>query len=171
MVEASILVRPLRSTDRPGIAALLAATPAFRPEEATIALEMVDETLDPRPDTDYEWVVAEQAGRLVGFACFGPVPLTLGTFDLYWIAVDPATTRLGVATKLDEAVLAQVSKRPGARWLLAETSTTPEYAPACAFYGRRGYRLLGRLADYYRPGDDRLTFGKRLDGRNPDVPN
>ena len=163
MAETSILLRPLRGDDAPSIAAILAAIPAFRPEEVTIALDMVAETLDPRPDTDYAWVVAEQAGQVVGFACFGPVPLTHGTFDLYWIAVDPAATRGGVATRLDQAVVAHVKATPGARWLLAETSSTAEYLPAHGFYRRRGYDLVGRLADYYRPNDDRLTFGKRLD--------
>ena len=169
MDDHSLAIRPLDRGDRDGIEATLASILAFRPEEATVALEMVDETLDPRPDTDYVWIIAKSQGRLAGFACFGPVPLTEGTFDLYWIAVEPTMARLGVATRLDEAVTDQLLARPGARWLLAETSSTPEYEPARAFYLRQGYTLVGRLADYYRPGDDRLTFGKRLDGDPPHV--
>lgn len=164
MVEDPPVLRPLRSDDRDAIAAILAGIPAFRPEEAAVALEMVAETLDPRPDTDYEWMIAEAAGRVVGFAAFGPVPLTEGTFDLYWIAVATDSGRHGIAAQMDEAVTDQLRSRPGARWLLAETSSTAPYLPARAFYRKRGYAQLGRLADYYRPGDDRLTFGKRLDG-------
>jgi len=164
MVEDQISLRGLRPEDRPEIARILGSTPAFRPEEVAIALELVDETLDPNPSTDYEWIIAELKENVVGFACFGPVPLTEGTFDLYWIAVAPGASRLGIASRLDAAVTANVRTRPRARWLLAETSSTPDYGPARAFYGRRGYRLVGELPDYYRPGDDRLTFGKRLDG-------
>src|SRR5947207_1196024 len=53
-----------------------------------------------RPDTDYCWVLAERAGGLVGFACYGPVPMTQGTFDLYWIAVSPEARGTDVAKRL-----------------------------------------------------------------------
>lgn len=160
---ADLLIRDtLRPADREPIGRILEATGAFRPEEITIGLELVDETLNPGPSTDYRWFLADVDGAMAGFACFGPVPLTDGTYDLYWIAVDPAFGRAGVATRLDEAVEAAV-RAVGARWLLAETSSTPLYAPAQAFYLRRGYRLLERIADFYRAGDDRMTFGKRLD--------
>ena len=69
-----------------------------------------------------------------------------------------------MASALDESVEAEVRSR-GGRWLLAETSSTSPYAPAQAFYLKRGYELLGRIADFYRLGDDRLTYGKRLGPR------
>ncbi len=68
---------------------VLESCDAFRAEEVAIGLELVDESLDPGPSTDYAWLLAELDGEVVGFACFGPVPLTEGTFDLYWIAVAP----------------------------------------------------------------------------------
>ncbi len=163
MTGDPITLRGLRPDDRPRVARVLEACgDAFRPEEVAVGLELVDESLNPGPSTDYAWTLAELAGEVVGFACFGPVPLTEGTFDLYWIAVSPEGRGLGVASRLDSAVEAAVRGR-GARWLLAETSSTPPYAPARAFYLGRGYQLVGRVADFYRPGDDRLTFGKRLD--------
>jgi ribosomal protein S18 acetylase RimI-like enzyme len=163
MEGAEISLREtLRAEDRPAIAAILEGSGAFRAEEIAIGLELVDETLNPGPSTDYRWFLAERAGRLIGFACFGPVPLTEGTWDLYWIAVAPDALRSGAASRLDAAVESAVREK-GARWLLAETSSTPPYVPAQAFYLRRGYHLLGRIADFYRPGDDRMTFGKRLD--------
>jgi ribosomal protein S18 acetylase RimI-like enzyme len=152
----------LLAGDRPAIARILESSGAFQDHEIAIGLELVDESLDPGPSTDYCWFVADLVGKVVGFACFGPVPLTSGTFDLYWIAVAPDARGTGVANKLDDAVTEAVLGR-GGRWLLAETSSTAPYAPAHAFYARRGYRLLERIEDFYRPGDDRLTFGKRLD--------
>lgn len=154
-------LRGLRPDDRDAIARILHDSGAFRPEEIAIGLELVDESLHPGPSTDYEWFVAASAEGVVGFACFGPVPLTEGTWDLYWIAVDPSVRGTGVAATLDEAVTAEVRRR-GGRWLLAETSSTEPYRPAHRFYERRGYRLLSRIDDFYRPGDDRLMFGKRL---------
>lgn len=162
MADGDWNLRELRSTDRPEIARILESSGAFRPDEVTVGLELVDETLNPGPSTDYRWSVAERVGRVVGFACFGPVPMTEGTFDLYWIAVDPEARGSGVAARIEQAVVDEV-RAIGGRWLVAETSSTPPYAPAHAFYARRGYRLLGRIEDYYRPGDDRLIYGKRLD--------
>jgi GNAT superfamily N-acetyltransferase len=157
-----IRLRDLRPEDRQSIERILRAVGVFREPEVQIGLELVDETFQPGPSTDYRWFVADRAGAVVGFACFGPVPLTEGTFDLYWIAVEPGSQGSTVAEMLDEAVTTAV-RSLGARWLLAETSSLPEYGRAHRFYARRGYRLVGKIEDFYRPGDDRLTFGKRLD--------
>jgi ribosomal protein S18 acetylase RimI-like enzyme len=152
----------LRPTDREAIERILKAASAFRPDEVLVGLELVDETLHPTPTTDYRWSVAEMGGEVVGFACFGPVPMTEGTYDLYWIAVDPRVRGTPVAPLLDSAVSESV-RGLGGRWLLAETSSTPPYAAANRFYLKRGYTLIERIADFYREGDDRLTYGKRVD--------
>jgi ribosomal protein S18 acetylase RimI-like enzyme len=162
MPAGEVVLRDLRADDRSEIARILQTAGAFQDQEIAVGLELVDESLDPGPATDYAWWIAQIRGRVVGFACYGPVPLTVGTYDLYWIAVEPDSRGLGVAARLDEAVTTSV-RGLGGRWLLAETSSTAPYAPAQAFYARRGYRLVGRIEDFYRPGDDRLTFGKRLD--------
>ena len=162
MAAGEIQLRSLQANDRPAIARILETSGAFVEAEIAIGLELVDESLNPGPSTDYQWLLAERDGEVAGFACFGPVPLTVGTFDLYWIAVSPEARGSGAAKVLDDAVTEAV-RALGGRWLLAETSSTPPYAPAHAFYARRGYRLLERIEDFYRTGDDRLTFGKRLD--------
>jgi GNAT superfamily N-acetyltransferase len=154
-------LRDLRPSDRGPIARILRESGVFREEEVAVGLELVDESLHPRPDTDYRWVLAERGGEVLGFACFGPVPMTDASFDLYWIAVDPASRGAGIAASLDEAVTEAVRKL-GGRWLLAETSSLPAYEPARRFYLGRGYAILARIPDFYRSGDDRLTFGKRL---------
>jgi len=161
-MSESLLRNQLRRSDREEIGRILRETGAFRPEEVAIGLELVDESLNPGPTTDYQWWIAEMDARVVGFACFGPVPLTEGTFDLYWIAISPEARGAGVADRLDDAVADSV-RRAGGRWLLAETSSTPPYEAARRFYRRRGYDAVERIADFYRVGDDRLTFGKRLD--------
>ncbi len=151
----------LQASDREPIARILRESGAFRGEEIAVGLELIDETLNPRPDTDYSWILAEHQGKLLGFACFGPVPMTVGTFDLYWIAVDRDQKGQGVAARLDDAVT-QAVRSQGGRWVLAETSSTDPYTAAHRFYQKQGYTLVERIPDFYRDGDDRLTFGKRL---------
>lgn len=153
----------LRTDDRAAIERLLREAAVFRPEEVAVALELFDEGFSSGAESHYRWVLAD-GPTLLGLACFGPVTLTEGTFDLYWIAVSPSAQRAGVGKVLDEAVCDLV-RREGGRWVLAETSSTPPYEPARRFYLRCGYTPFERIPDFYRPGDDRLTFGKRLDGR------
>jgi ribosomal protein S18 acetylase RimI-like enzyme len=156
-----VLRDTLRPEDRGPIAAILRSSGAFRDGEVAVGLELVDETLNPRPDTDYLWLVAERDGSILGFACYGPVPMTEGTFDLYWIAVATEAHGSDVASRLDEAVADDVRRRKG-RWVLAETSSTEPYNAARRFYQKQGYTLVERIPDFYRDGDDRLTFGKRI---------
>lgn len=109
----------------------------------------------------YNFLVYRAGGRVLGYACFGPHPLTQGTFDLYWIAVDPTARRRGVGRALLSQVEAEVRARAG-RLLLIETSGTPEYAPTRRFYVSCGYPCIATIPDFYAPGDDLLFFCKRL---------
>jgi len=97
----------------------------------------------------------------LGYACFGPHPLTQGTYDLYWIAVDPVAQGHGIGHALLARVEAEVQAR-GGRLLLIETSSTPAYASARRLYETSGYRCEAIIHDFYAPGDDLLIFSKDL---------
>jgi ribosomal protein S18 acetylase RimI-like enzyme len=96
-----------------------------------------------------------------GYACFGPHPLTQGTYDLYWIVVDPVAQGHGIGHALLARVEAEVQAR-GGRLLLVETSSTPAYTSARQFYESSGYRCEAIIHDFYAPGDDLLIFSKGL---------
>jgi ribosomal protein S18 acetylase RimI-like enzyme len=98
---------------------------------------------------------------MLGYACFGPHPLTQGTYDLYWIVVDPTAQGHGIGHALLARVEAEVQAR-GGRLLLVETSGTPAYAPARRFYETSGYLCEAVVHDFYAPGDDLLIFSKDL---------
>jgi ribosomal protein S18 acetylase RimI-like enzyme len=46
--------------------------------------------------------------------------------------------------------------------LLIETSSQETYGGTIQFYERTGYELVGKIKEYYKPGDDKLIFVKRL---------
>ncbi|HEU5171766.1 MAG TPA: GNAT family N-acetyltransferase [Gemmatimonadales bacterium] len=123
-----------------------------------MALEVFDAAVGG--SRDYAALGAEVDGALAGWICWGPTPCTLGTFDLYWMAVDPALHGAGIGT----ALLVEMERRLAgpARLIVVETAGRPDYAPTRAFYEARGYAATARVPDFYAPGDDLVVFTKRL---------
>ncbi|MDI6768413.1 MAG: GNAT family N-acetyltransferase [Anaerolineales bacterium] len=109
----------------------------------------------------YHFVAARRDGQVLGFACYGQRPLTQGTYDLYWIAVDKNHHRQGIGEVLLDEAEKQVKAR-GGRLLIAETAGKLAFEPTRRFYLRSGYQLEARIRDFYSPGDDLVVFTKRL---------
>ena len=101
------MLRPARAHDREGLSALLRADGLFTAEERSVALELIDAAL-AEPGGEYRVTVAELAGRLIGYLCYGPTPMTEGTWDLYWIATHPEARGQGVARLLIERMEAEL---------------------------------------------------------------
>jgi len=152
-------IRPLEERDREAIAQIVSAVGNFNTNEIEIAMELIDESLGG--DRDYQVVVLEDAGEIRGYSCFGPTPLTEGTFDLYWIAVDPGAQGHGYGAKLLHFVEEQI-RNGGGRLLIIETSSQEAYGGTIRFYENNQYELTARIPDFYHPGDDKLIFTKNL---------
>jgi len=103
---------------------------------------------------------------VLGYVSFGPTPLTESTYDLYWIAVDKSKHRGGVGKRLLKFTEEEIARR-GGQMLLIETSSQETYGGTIQFYERTGYELVGKIKEYYKPGDDKLIFAKRV-GTAPD---
>src|SRR5436190_22305507 len=81
---------------RARIAEILLATNSFRDDEIDVALELFD-----NQGVDYEFIGAFSCdGDLIGYACYGATPGTVGTYDLYWIAVIPEHQGEGGGSRL-----------------------------------------------------------------------
>jgi ribosomal protein S18 acetylase RimI-like enzyme len=61
-----------------------------------------------------------------------------------------------------EAVERRIKSRGGKK-LYADTSSTERYAPTRAFYERNGFIRVAMLEDFYRAGDGKVIYEKRLD--------
>ncbi|MSQ33309.1 MAG: N-acetyltransferase [Dehalococcoidia bacterium] len=114
-----------------------------------------------RPGGDYHVFVADTSGEVQGYVCFGATPLTEGTWDLYWIAVDPQSQGSGIGRALMALAEGRVATA-GGRLLLVETSGSDLYGPTRVFYEALRYREVSRIEDFYRPGDAKVTYAKRL---------
>lgn len=156
-----VIVRELLAGDRAAAQDALRACGAFTAEEIEVALEVLDEGLRGGLDGDYPLFAAEDDGTVRGYICVGRTPLTVSTWHLYWICVHPAAQERGLGRALLMRAEEFVRERGGER-LALETSGRARYARARRFYRRAGYREVGRIRDYYQPGDDCVFFCKSL---------
>lgn len=153
--------RELHRPDRQPLAELLAATGFFNQEEVAVALELVDDRLAHGEASHYRFLLAEAAGCVVGYACWGAIPGAQESADLYWIAVHPNAQGKGVGRALLAAAESWMVEEGRPRcWI--ETATRAQYAPTRAFYLASGYTLAAELPDYYAPGDGKAIFLKLL---------
>ena len=143
-------LRRLAPPDRDPIERLLRSDGTFHEDEIAVAMELIDDALK-RPDVDYRVIVCVDEGVL-GYVCFGPTPMTLSTWDLYWVATHQRARGRGVATRLVQSMETEVH-RLGGRTVRIETSQLEAYGSARALYSRLAYHEAGRIPDFYRPGD------------------
>jgi ribosomal protein S18 acetylase RimI-like enzyme len=151
----------LRPRDREAVRRLVTDTGMFDAEEVDVAVELVDAFLERGASSGYQFLMAEERGRLMGYVCYGPVPGSEHRFEVYWIAVDPGTQGRGLGRQLMAETEKLIRKAGGCR-VYAETATRREYLPTRRFYLGVGYRRLGSLPDYYRKGDGKVTYVKEL---------
>ena len=158
----TIQLRKFYAEDRPSLAGLLSKIKEFTPQDQALALELADIFLNVPDQKDYDFVLAvTEDDRVIGFASFGPTPLTEGTYDLYWIAVDPDYAGQGLGSRLLKWVEEKALSHNG-RLMVIETSSSPHYAATRQFYLKNSYFLAETLKDFYRVGEDRVTYLKYI---------
>ncbi|MFZ5766639.1 MAG: GNAT family N-acetyltransferase [Thermodesulfobacteriota bacterium] len=154
-----ISIRPAGGGDLESLFALIDTIGNFTAAEKELAREVIGDGLVSETSGYQILVALAEGGDLAGFLCYGPIPITVNRWDLYWIAVDPALSRHGVGSRL----LEEMERRLGADvHIYVDTSSTPGYTGARAFYERHGYRVACVLPDFYRPGDDKVVYRKIL---------
>jgi ribosomal protein S18 acetylase RimI-like enzyme len=133
----------------------------FHSEEIAVAVELVQERLAKGGGSGYHFLMAERHGRLVGYTCYGQIPGTRNSFDLYWIVVDPEFQRKGLGRRLVMKTETLI-RNGGGRRIYVDTSQKDQYASTRAFYESCGYRPEAVLKDFYAPRDAKVIYCKVL---------
>ena len=134
----------------------------FNSTEVSCVEELWDEYRKHQEKSGYNFrVYHDDDGSVLGFTCHGPHALTEGTYDLYWIVVDPAAQGRGIGHALLSHVEAEIQAE-GGRLIIIETSETSSYINARRFYERNGYRREAVIQDFYAPGDNLVFYTKSL---------
>jgi ribosomal protein S18 acetylase RimI-like enzyme len=159
----AVALRPLGRRDKAAVMRMLRSIPEFKPAEVVVAQEVIDCYLAEPGKSGYYALVAEQENEVCGYVCYGPTPLTEGTWDIYWMAVSPPRQGRGIGGGLIAAAEKAIAGA-GGRLAVIETSSLPSYDKTRRFYASHGYAEVARVPDFYAPGDDKMMLTKRLAG-------
>lgn len=145
--------------DANAVGEIVEATGFFNEAEVAIAIELVEARLQSGEASGYFFVLAEEAGRVQGYACYGPIEGTENSFDLFWIAIRPDQQGRGLGRLLMDDIAKRIHAMGGCR-VYAETSGRAQYEPTREFYRRLGFDLAAELPEFYGPGDAKLFYVK-----------
>ena len=129
----------------------------FSKAEIEVAVELVQVRLNKGIESGYHFLFAEEDKKVVGYSCFGPIPCTVESYDIYWIAVQEELRRSGLGVELLKKVEEKIKEMGGKR-IYVETSSREQYEPTRLFYSRCGYRKEATLKNFYSPGDDKVIY-------------
>ena len=156
----SLLVEDIKN-----LSGMTSRTRFFSEEEVQIVDELAWSAVTEGEDSDYSFLLAlpetEDRARLLGFACYGKIPATDGSWDLYWIVVDEQMQGQGYGRSILREVERRISTQ-GARKIFLETSSREQYVSTRGFYEANGYLMESVLKDYYARGEDCLVYAKNL---------
>ena len=173
MKNPALSIRLAKLEDEAIVLDIIERTGFFRPVEIDIAREVFTEAAQRKSGCTYQSYVVEieelnsesratnDKGQVVGWVCFGETPCTLGTFDIYWIAVEPSLQRQGIGKLLLDFSEHEI-KQQGGRLAVIETSGMKQYLSTQKFYEKYDYVLAARIPDFYAPDDDKLIYIKKL---------
>ena len=141
------------------VTSIVRSTGYFREDEVIVARELVEEKFNKGKESSYEFIFAESEGKTVAYSCFGLIPCTLKSYDLYWIATHNDFRGKGIG----RVVLKQTEdavNRLGGKTVYVETSSKEQYISTRIFYEKNNYILKARFEDFYDIGDDKFVYIK-----------
>lgn len=151
----------IKPSDIEAIADIVEESGFFSDEEIEIAIQLAEEKLDQQESSSYRFLFAEIENQVVGYTCYGLIPATVGSYDLYWIVVAKDLQGLGVG-KMLMAETEQLIYQSGGRQIYAETSSRDQYQPTHEFYETCGYHQEAFLNNFYAEGDGKIIYAKIL---------
>jgi len=156
-----IKIRKAKAEDQKTVLDFIVRTDFFRPVEVEIAREVFEDAALQKPGCTYQSYVAVASDKVIGWVCFGETPCTLGTYDIYWIAVDPDFQKQHIGSQLLTFAEKQIASQKG-RLAVIETSGSEKYKSTQNFYIKNGYRQAACVDDFYAADDPKLIFTKAI---------
>lgn len=122
--------------------------------------EMIADYLSNEETQDI-WLTKIENNKPIAIAYCAPEKLTEGTYNLYLIAVHKNFQAQGFGKQIITHI-ERLLQSKGVRILLVETSGLPEFELTRKFYDNCGYNKEAVIRDFYRNGEDKVIFRKKL---------
>ena len=126
--------------------------------------EMLDDMMSDyfdNSETEEIWFTSIQYGKPVSIGYCAPEQLTDRTYNLYAIGVQSDLQGKGIGKKM-MTFIEEYLKSKGNRILIVETSSLPEFERTRDFYVKIGYTKEAVIRDFWKEGDDKVIFWKKL---------
>jgi len=160
MINFTLRHKPQKS-DIQAVEELIKNTNFFNQEEIKISSSLVSERLLEGEKSGYFFTFLDIKSGLGGYTCYGPIPGTESSFDLYWIGIDKAIQNSGLGTILIKETENEILKMKGSH-IYIETSSSELYFPTRKFYEKCGYFKECEILDYYKTNDNLVIYSKKL---------
>lgn len=161
MMKPIVFRQEIQPSDVGAILNIVQSSGFFSAEEVELACELACDRLEHDSKSSYQFLFALCDDQVVGYTCYGLIPATSSSYDLYWIAVNNEMRGLGLGKVLlleTEALI----HAAGGKQIYADTSSRSQYRSTQRFYESCGYRSEAVLKDFYSPGDSKIIYSKCL---------
>jgi ribosomal protein S18 acetylase RimI-like enzyme len=148
-------------SDIESVREIVTSTGFFREDEIPVAVELVEEGFNKGKESGYEFIFMEYEGTTVAYSCFGLIPCSLLSYDLYWIVTHNDYRGRGLGSLLLKESEDRI-RDLGGKTVYIETSSKESYLPTQKFYEKNKYDLKARFEDFYDYDDDKLVYIKKL---------
>lgn len=151
----------IQPSDVEAIADIVESSGFFSGEEIDIAIELAEDRLEKQNVSSYRFLFIEDGKKVLGYTCYGLIPATSYSYDIYWIVVSKDLRGHGLG-KLLMAETEKLIYQDGGRQIYAETSSRDQYKPTHKFYENCGYVKEAFLKNFYSEGDGKFIYAKVL---------
>ncbi len=150
----------IRNTTREDLQGLIEVLDSSELFPSEYLEEMISNYLD-NPESEEIWFTNVREGKVIGLGYCTPEKLTEGTYNLLAIAVRKELQGKGEGRKMITYIENLLTERAN-RILIVETSSSPVFELTRKFYDKLGYRKEATIQDFWKDGEDKVIYWKKL---------
>lgn len=151
----------LTPMDPENIRIIAQSTGFFDEKDTELSADLAKSILEDGDDEDHKFIFADDDEKTVAFACFGMVPDSEASYELYWLSTLNEYRGKGIGKEVIANLLNDI-KKSGGRKLFLKTCGDDKYAPTRKFYEKCGFKMEAVLKEYYDTDQDCCIYSYKF---------